>query len=264
MHDQNFLLLDVGNSRMKWNLWQYGAAQFSRETQFVDYKSQDLDRVLAHEWGNLQGTIHAIYVANVAGQTVAQQISNWTTGHWGIDPRFVATSASFQSVKNGYRNYQELGVDRWLAVIAAHQLWPDQQAIVIDCGTATTLDALSSNGQHHAGPIMPGRQMMQQSLTANTADLKISDDTNVSTSVFAENTQNAIVSGVNFAASCPLNTIVSQLRQKLVDETGNEEVKVIVTGGAAAQLMPLTQINEFNVVSDLVLIGLRRLAEVEQ
>ena len=133
-----------------------------------------------------------------------------------------------------------------------------------DCGTAITLDALSSNGQHHAGPIMPGRQMMQQSLISNTADLKISDDTNVSTSIFAENTQNAIISGVNFATSSALDTIVSQMRQKLVDESGDGQVKLIVTGGAAEELMPLTQINEFNVVPDLVLMGLRRVAEVEQ
>ena len=263
MHDQKILLVDIGNSRIKWNLWQHGAAQFSRETRYVDNKAQPVERVLSVEWGNLHG-IQAIYIANVAGQDIAQQINRWAKSQWDIEPKYVITGASFQSVKNGYRNYQELGVDRWLAAIGAQYLYPDQQIIVIDCGTAITLDALSRNGQHHAGPILPGHQIMQQSLTANTADLKIPYSTDGTSSVFVENTQNAIISGVNFATSSALNTIVARMRQKLFDETGMKEVNVIVTGGGAEQLLPLTEITEFNIVPDLVLIGLRRLVEINQ
>jgi type III pantothenate kinase len=258
------LLLDIGNSRMKWNLWAQGAADFSRETQSVGYKTQPIEQLLDQQWQDIEYPIEAVFVANVAGTTIAQQVSDWCEKHWGIDPHFAATSATFLSLKNGYDNYRELGVDRWLAVIAAHALCPDRQVIVIDCGTAITVDALSSNGQHHAGPIIPGSRMMQQALAANTADLKIADATGSWLSVFVKNTQNAILSGVNFATSSALNMIVSQIRQKLVEESGDEEIKLIVTGGAAAQLMPLTNIKEFTIEPDLVLMGLRRLAEDKQ
>jgi len=263
MHEPINLLLDIGNSRMKWNLWQHGAEQFSQETRHVDYKAKPIDRVLSAEWGKLHG-IQDIYIANVAGQEVAQQINHWTHSQWNVEPKYVATSASFQSVTNGYRRYQELGVDRWLAVIAAQQLCLDQQVIIIDCGTAITVDALNRDGQHHAGPILPGRQMMLQSLSINTADLKIPCSKDSWISVFAENTENAITSGVNFATSSALNTIVAQMRQKLLEEAGIKAVSIVVTGGAAKQLLPLTEITDFKLVPDLVLMGLRRVAELNQ
>ena len=261
MSQRNFLLLDIGNSRMKWNVWQRDAKHFARDTQIVDYKSQAIKQVLDSEWGEIRNVIHAVLVANVAGESVAQQVTAWCVEHWGIDPRFITTGATFHSVKNGYRDHRQLGVDRWLAVIAAQQLCPDQDVIVIDCGTATTVDTLDRNGQHYAGPIMPGCHLMQGALLANTAKLDITSGDHESMSAYVENTQNAIVSGANFAASSALNTIVSQIRRRLADEFGDSEAKVIVTGGAAQQLMPLTQINHFRSEPDLVLIGLRRLAD---
>ena len=264
MNQEKYLLIDIGNSRMKWNIWWRGARHFARDTQIVDYKPQAIERVLDNEWQDVETAVNAILIANVAGESIAQQVAAWCVGHWGIDPQFITSGASFHSVRNGYREHRQLGVDRWLAVIAAQQLCPDQDIIVIDCGTATTVDTLTRNGQHYAGPIMPGCQLMQRALLANTAALNLASGDHDSMSVYVENTQNAIVSGVNFAASSALNTIVSQIRRKLSGELGDSEAKVIVTGGAAQQLMPLTQINHSIVEPDLVLIGLRRLAGEKQ
>ena len=263
MNHSNYLLLDIGNSRLKWNIWQHGATQFSRETQVIDYKAQPLASILNDQWQGIKDSIDEILIANVAGEEIAEKIDTWCAQHFGINPTFILTRAVFQSVRNGYHNYQALGVDRWLAVVAASKLCPAQNVIVIDCGTATTLDALTCSGLHRAGPIVPGRQMMLQALENNTAELKITSDAGMSVSVFAENTQNAILCGVNFAASGALNTVVEEMRRKLFDETGINEVRIIVTGGAAAQLIPLTQLKDFSVESDLVLIGLRVMADEE-
>ncbi|HEY5602835.1 MAG TPA: type III pantothenate kinase [Gammaproteobacteria bacterium] len=261
MKYQNCLLVDIGNSRLKWNVWPYGTGGFSRQTQSVDYKTQSLAQLLDAQWQSIEDSISAIVVANVAGDVIAKQLDAWCVERWHIHPQFVATTAAFQSVKNGYRDYRELGVDRWLAVIAAYQRYPAEPVIVIDCGTATTVDALTKQGEHRAGPIIPGRQMMLQALTNNTANLNIAAGADTQTSLFADNTQIAILSGVNFAAAGALNTIVSEMRRQLADEKERIAVKIIVTGGAAAQLMPLTQIKKFSVEPDLVLIGLRTVVD---
>ena len=264
MSIQTFLLVDVGNSRLKWNVWQQGVLQFSRETQRADYIDRSIADVLDDQWGNIDDTIQEIFVANVAGDTVAKQIETWCVDHWGIHPRFAETNIRFQSVKNGYHNYNELGVDRWLAVIAAHQVYPDQDVIVIDCGTAITVDTVARDGQHHAGPIIPGRQMMFQALATNTADLNDVSENNMSESVVVNNTQKAIVSGVNFAISSALDAVVSEMRQRLINENSANKIVTMVTGGAAETVMSLTQIKDFTVKPDLVLTGLRLVAVEKQ
>ena len=184
--------------------------------------------------------------------------------HWGIHPKFAKTSASFKSVQNGYYHYGELGVDRWLAVIAAHERFPGKNAIVIDCGTALTVDAVTPNGQHHAGPIIPGRKMMFQALASNAADLSDMSEKNTSASVFADNTQKAIVSGVNFAISSVLDAVLSEMRQKLAAENDASKIIVIATGGAAETVMSITHIKDFTIEPDLVLTGLRSMAVEKQ
>jgi len=245
-------------------VWQQGAQQFSRETQRADYKDRTIADVLDDQWGSIEDTIQGVFVANVAGDTIAKQIETWCVDHWGIHPQFAETTTISQSVKNGYQNYKELGVDRWLAVIAAHERYPEQDVIVIDCGTAITIDAVAGNGQHHAGPIFPGRQMMFQALATNTADLNDVSENNIVSSVFVDNTQKAIFNGVNFAISSALDAVLKEMRQKLIDENGTDEIVIMATGGAAETVLSLTQIKDFTVEPDLVLMGLRLMAAEKQ
>lgn len=261
---QTYLLVDVGNSRLKWNVWEQTKGQFSRETQGITYKKHSIAHLLDDQWGSIEDEIQKVFVANVAGEEVAAGIKNWCINHWGIYPEFATTGPNFQSVKNSYQNYDELGIDRWLAVIAAHQLYHDQTAIVIDCGTAITVDAVTREGQHHAGPIIPGRQMMFQALATSTSDLNDVSENKQASSVIVDNTQKAIVSGVNFAISSALDTVVAELRQKLIEQNGANKTLIIVTGGAAETVMSLTQIKDFTDEPDLVLTGLRLMAVEKQ
>ncbi|WP_455201911.1 type III pantothenate kinase [Kaarinaea lacus] len=257
---QTYLLVDVGNSRLKWNVWQLGSEQFSRKTQYVTHGEQSIRQLLDDQWGAIEDGIQKVFVANVAGDKVATDIKNWCIDRWGNSPEFATTGPQFKSVKNSYRNYGELGIDRWLAVIAAHQLYHDQTAIVVDCGTAITVDAVTREGQHYAGPIIPGRQMMFQALASSTSDLDHVSENNQSSSIIVDNTQKAIVSGVNFAISSALDTVVSELRQTLIKQNGADRIAIIVTGGAAEAVMALTQIKDFTDEPDLVLTGLRLMA----
>lgn len=82
-----------------------------------------------------------------------------------IDTYQVKTSASFLGIECGYPKPENLGVDRWLAVIGASQLYPDQDVVIVDAGTAMTVDLLTSSKKHLGGWILPGLQLMKRAIT---------------------------------------------------------------------------------------------------
>ncbi|MGB1292791.1 MAG: type III pantothenate kinase [Pseudoalteromonas sp.] len=77
-------------------------------------------------------------------------------------------SKQLKNLHCAYEHYQNLGIDRWLAIIAAYMLWPKQDCVIVDTGTATTIDVLDAGGQHRGGWIIPGIDLMTRSLTQNT------------------------------------------------------------------------------------------------
>ena len=164
MTSSSCLLVDIGNSRLKWNIAPSDANVFEHQTRIVDYKARPMGDVLNEQWGEMKAPFPRVAVVNVAGKTVAQQLIDWCANHWDVQPTFVSSAASFKTVTNGYKDYSQLGADRWMAVIAAHQRKPDQHSVIIDCGSAITVDAVTVDGQHKAGPIIPGREMMLQAL----------------------------------------------------------------------------------------------------
>ena len=261
MTSSNCLLVDIGNSRLKWNLALGNANVFGRQTQAVDYKARSMDDVLSEQWGDIKAPIPHVAIVNVAGNTVAQQIIDWCANHWDVHPTFASSAVRFKTVTNGYKDYRQLGADRWMAVIAAHQRKPDQHSVIIDCGSAITVDVVTVDGQHKAGPIIPGRDMMLNALAANTADLdnrydKNSGSSGLSGSVFADGTHAAVVNGVNFAIGKALDTIIHDIRETLAGAGNDAQVEILVTGGAAKQVMPLTGITHYTLEPDLILHGL--------
>jgi type III pantothenate kinase len=90
---------------------------------------------------------------------------------WGLPVRFAATQLQAGMVRNGYHDFRQLGVDRWLAIIAA----VDQIAgsvCIVDAGTAITIDAVAAGGAHLGGYIIPGLDLMRLSLDEETGDLR--------------------------------------------------------------------------------------------
>ena len=102
---------------------------------------------------------------------------------------------------------------------------------------------------------------MLQALAANTADLNNryntnSDNNDFSGSVFADGTQAAVVNGVNFAIGKALDTIIHEIREKLSGPGNDAKLEILVTGGAAKQVMALTGITLYTFEPDLILHGL--------
>ncbi|MDO8988459.1 MAG: type III pantothenate kinase [Sideroxyarcus sp.] len=214
------LLLDVGNSRCKWALVQAGA-----------WVRQGV--VGNTEWLALQHALSAlpapsrILVSNVAGEAMAQRLGAVCAG-WKRPLEFVTASAGQCGVRNGYEQPERLGSDRWAALIAA---WDHVRGacLVVNCGTATTVDALSAQGEFLGGLILPGVSLMQQSLATNTAQLKAEQG---ALRDFPRNTADAIHSGM-------LRATLGAIRHQLgLLQTAGATVRCLLGGGAADVVLP--------------------------
>jgi len=236
------LLLDIGNSRIKWALVQDG-----RQVNVGAFENS-ASVSLQQEFAAL--TVPSrVLVSNVAGEDAAKRVRELCTA-WGRPVDFVSAKTEQCGVRNGYAQPQRLGSDRWAALIAA---WHEVRGacLVVTCGTATTVDVLSAQGEFLGGLILPGVDMMQRSLATGTAQLTTTEG---SLRDFPLDTADAIYSGVIRAT---LGAIESQYA--LLKNTG-ASVRCVLSGGAAVRVSPHLSI-PFDHVDNLVLRGLQIIGE---
>lgn len=241
------LLVDIGNTRLKWQIKGAGRCPLQAS---VDRKGHALEDILTREWAHLP-LPSRILAANVAGQIIADQLSAWTAQRWGILPELATVQEQAFGVRNGYHDHRQLGIDRWLALIAA---WDrcKTPACVVDCGTAVTIDALSADGEHLGGLITPGMGLMQRSLTTHTHGIQVEGAGRPA--LLARNTRDGIAAGAAYAiAGC-----VESVASKLCERFGG--VRCFITGGDAGTILPLL-VRPFEPIPDLVLQGLALIAE---
>ncbi|MDD5612087.1 MAG: type III pantothenate kinase, partial [Gallionella sp.] len=148
------LLIDAGNTRIK--LATVTEGRWSPVQAVMTGESDGLAACLANF---LAGGVQQVWVSNVAGSKVGQLIAT-ACASANLTPRFIASQARQCGVGNGYVRPEQLGCDRWAALIAAwHQL--GSACLVVNSGTATTIDALSARGEFIGGLILPGVELMQ-------------------------------------------------------------------------------------------------------
>lgn len=227
------LLLDIGNSRIGWAHWDGGAL---REPGALTHRGREpadcmgfLDR--------LRSVPDAVFVANVAGTAMATALTDAVRARWNCPIRFAASERSACGVTNAYTDHRQLGVDRWLAVLAAY-LAHRQAACVVDAGTAITLDQVDGKGRHLGGLIVPGLDLMQAALDRETSDLARLGAGGAGVpapprSMTAVTTPNAIVGGCFWAAACLIERSVETLRRQCAD------AMLVLTGGDADRLLPM-------------------------
>ena len=104
---------------------------------------------------------------------------------------FASVSPTLGALKCAYAEFQNLGIDRWLTVVASFHLFPNQACVIVDSGTATKVDVLDASGQHQGGWILPGLDMMIDSLVANTQKV-FSDTHTLFDTKLGTNTPNAV------------------------------------------------------------------------
>lgn len=245
------LLLDIGNSRVKWawlrdGQWQEGAAAVHRDAQ--------LDELWQLCWGGEAAPLRVV-AAVVAPAAVAASLGDWVRRHWGVALEQVHSSASAAGVVNGYSAPTQLGVDRWCALVAARALEPGL-ACVVDCGTAVTIDLLLANGEHGGGWIGPGLDLMRGQLLRGTSGVRFSADEAAAASghEFARSTADAVMAGTGqMLAGMVMQALT------LAEQRYGLWPQCILTGGNAADLMPLLSADVRH-EPDLVLRGVAVLA----
>ena len=222
------LLVDIGNSAVKWAF--AGGDDIVDADRFV-HRGLDIAAQLNLAWGSLQRPAE-VCVVNVAGEAMASALTAWTRQHWSLIPKFFSTVDAACGVTNAYSVPENLGVDRWAALIGAHHQCRGA-VCVIDCGTAITLDLLAASGQHQGGLILPGIKMLKQVLLEETAEVKPSAALPLAT-LLASSTGAGIHSGAVYMVVAAIDRLVNDVSAKQ-----GPDLEVLITGGDAATILTL-------------------------
>ena len=239
------LLVDIGNSRVKWALLDRDATGPQRAADHADWQVEDWQRALFAGPG-----IDRVLAASTSAAAAAQ-LDAAARRATGRPVEFVQSAREAAGVRNAYRDPVLLGVDRWLAVIAAHER-VDGPCCVADFGTATTFDAVDADGTHLGGYIVPGPALMVASLHAGTSDLshRTAASGAAGDAPLADNTRDAIERGCRLAAAAFVDRSVRDVSARL-----GAVPRLLLTGGAAGPVAALLQ-TPAEIVEDLVIQGL--------
>ena len=245
------LLIDAGNTRVKWGIPNGDKVPPHGMPDWLHLASVSHAEIpqLPAAWQALP--ISRILISNVASAAIKAQLSSVLEQYFPAVPvLWFAASASCAGLQNGYRQPQQLGCDRFASAIAAHYLYPQQHLIVATCGTASTIDAVSADGKFNGGMILPGLKLMAESLARNTAQLPQVAESIAVSQPFADNTDQAIVSGCIHAQVGAIALACRALEKQIAAQP-----VCLISGGAAPYLLPHLESAAVH-VPNLVLTGL--------
>lgn len=244
------IVLDVGNSSVKWAIENNGVLERGRRFY---YRDEGFSHSASRVWDGLPAP-RVLAVANVAGAGMEHEISEWAEKIWGMAPCYIRATKQAAGVTNAYQEPGALGADRWAAIVAAHH-GSKNPVCVIDCGTAITLDVVDAAGKHLGGLIAPGIAMMRRSLVQETAAIgQIPDGADGLQSLFSRNTIEGVNSGVMHMAGALIDRVTGEAAAGY-----GRNLEVVITGGDAEILLPLLH-HTPRYDRDLVLKGIALLA----
>ncbi len=228
------LLLDVGNSRLKWGVAEGG--RWLAQGAFAHEEAWDFARVLPPP-----GQIGAALGVNVAGEAAMARLDE-DLAPWALRVAWLQPTAQACGVTNRYALAQ-LGADRWAAVLGAWHLHP-AATLVVTAGTATTIDVLQGDGVFAGGLIVPGLELMKRALAGNTAQLPFADGERVA---LPTRTVDAIHMGCLHAQAGAIERMFREIAEA-------PDAVCLINGGAAPVIAPLLDI-PCRLVDNLVLEG---------
>lgn len=209
------LLLDIGNTRIKW-----GLADHTR--QLVEHGVTDQDmRRFRELMDDLvgRGEIKSVTVCCVGEEAVYHEVTDILRERTGLEAVRFASQKRAGAVRNSYTDVDQLGADRWAAMIAAWELYGGR-VLVCNCGTAVTLDIVKRKGRHKGGYIMPGLGMARRALSVGTANLPEVEGGGLKP---ADNTAGAIAAGTLLEITSAIERVHKE----------NRKCPVVLTGGDA-------------------------------
>jgi type III pantothenate kinase len=251
----SFLALDVGNTRLKWTLYEQpapGAAVLAYGAEFLE----QIDRLAEGVWAKLpepQTMLGCIVASQAVRHRVQDQMELWS-----VEPRWVVASEAEAGLVNGYDVPSRLGADRWVAMIGArhhmlrHNGGTARPLVVVMVGTAVTVEAVDPAGKFLGGLILPGHGVMLRAVESGTAGLHVPTG---EVREFPTNTSDALTSGGTYAIA----GAVERMARHLAQRCGQEPV-CIMTGGAGWKMLPFMT-RTFELVESLIFDGLLVIAQ---
>lgn len=229
--------LDVGNTNTKWRFPEMTGGRFENK----DF--EQLKKIVSTR-------PERIRVACVAGEVYKLKLANALRKYFDCEPEFAQSSVECAGVQNEYMDPEALGVDRWLAGLAAWDQSGGAPCLVVDAGSALTIDTIE-DGKFRGGYIIPGLVMMQQCLTRNTGKVLCDIGWGIDTDYLSAptDTQRAVCRGASFALIAVTERAVSLFLLRW------PHGKVLFTGGNGADLAGILN-RESGYKPDLVLDGL--------
>lgn len=233
------LCIDIGNSRLKWGYCRLANLGIDKRG------SIDLERLCVNQLNACFSGMEAqpVWISCVAASEYVELIERWFDDNWGMAVNQIALSLKAYKNLNAYMNTGDLGVDRWLAMVAMQNA-TDNDFCIIDAGTAITIDVVV-DGSHKGGLIMPGLQLMLDSLQGNTENLENESGQNVSLAI---NTADAVASGVVDGVVGGIERAILRIKKMYPD------IVVTITGGDAERIAMLSRI-ELVIENNTVLKG---------
>ncbi|RYX96397.1 MAG: type III pantothenate kinase [Comamonadaceae bacterium] len=247
-----FLAIDVGNTRLKWAVYENaraGAQPLAHGAEFLE----NIDRLADSEWAGLAEPARMLGCI-VAGDAVKRRVQEQME-LWDVTPQWVVSSAAEAGLTNGYDHPTRLGADRWVAMIGARQRMLTQGAarpmVVVMVGTAVTVEAVDTEGKFLGGLILPGHGIMLRALESGTAGLHVPTG---EVREFPTNTSDALTSGGTYAIAGAVERMVQHVRAHC-----GAEPACYMTGGAGWKMAPSMSV-PFELVDGLIFDGLLEIA----
>lgn len=223
------LLVDIGNTRVKWCLAEKG--ELGQRHCLIHHG--ELSRLFDDPAWRATARPERVVLSSVLAMEQTVCLSSWIETQWGCAAQFVEPARRACGVTNGYTEARRLGADRWAALIGARHTVAGAVCL-FDCGTALTMDMLDADGLHHGGLIMPGLRMMRDALTRQSDALYFAVDEMLEEGVLpplATDTPSAVIRGT-------LHTMVAVMERIVKRMEMEQEITVLVTGGDAEVLLP--------------------------
>ena len=202
--------IDAGNTRIKWRVLDQG-----RAISCGDQLTESVRQLAALDITDAE-SIQRIRLSSVAGSDIIESLQN----QFNCPLEFAVVDESAAGIICGYKDYQQLGVDRWLAVIAAHKKTADS-LIVVDAGSAVTIDIVGAQGAHQGGYIVPGLRLMHQALWQGTEHIKVEAKSVANITTPGRSTDDAVDKGCLLLLVSTIESLVNQYGCKLVITGGD-------------------------------------------
>jgi len=235
------VLIDIGNTRTKYCIVSEG----KRNSQQAVSNKHLSDNFLYENFSRAT----RIIVASVSQEKLTDEICAWCQIN-KVDYQRVVSEIKKNKVVTGYKVPRQLGVDRWLALIGVAELYPNRNVLIIDAGTATTIDFITAAGQHQGGWILSGLKTLISSVLAETTQVKANNIEQQSLA-FGVNTSENVHNAAWAATVGAVNLAISQVQSQ--DITLDE---LIITGGNGELLSSLVS-HQNTVIEELVFRGLQ-------